>query len=121
MLFRSRPSRKPLLIPPSGGQLADFRAARAVDLKPGAQVMLLTNLDPGAKLANGSLGRVLRWEEVARDLRVKGGEWGSMEWAAQKAEEWLEGQKSGRWLPVVEFDCGVVSESFFEWGGGKES
>ncbi|KAL8280327.1 hypothetical protein RQP46_007244 [Phenoliferia psychrophenolica] len=93
------------------GRLVDFRAALSVELKIGAQVMLLFNLDPSAKLANGSLGKVVGWEKIPKlDYAVTSGEFGSKEWEAFEAEQWLEAQTEGRVLPVVEFDCGITRE-----------
>ncbi|KAK4700120.1 ATP-dependent DNA helicase PIF1, partial [Phenoliferia sp. Uapishka_3] len=96
-----------------GGRLDNFRAPPIVSLKIGSAVMLLVNLDPEAKLANGSTGKIIGWlEERVERIDWTGAQFGGMDWAAMEAERWLEeqkdGEEGGKRLPVVQFDCGVT-------------
>ncbi|KAK4700308.1 ATP-dependent DNA helicase PIF1, partial [Phenoliferia sp. Uapishka_3] len=102
-------------------RLKDVPGQPMVHLKLGAQVLLLTNLDPAAGLVNGSRGVIVDWirasearqqEAMVADPRRKsagGSGFGSEEWRGQAAEAWVEKQRDDM-LPVVFWACGVTSQ-----------
>lgn len=111
-------------------QLKDVPAAPMLQLKSGAQVLLLANLDITAGLVNGSRGIIVDWipaadakkEEEGASLKKGGGGggagFGGEEWRDKAAQEWVDRQRE-EFLPMVFFACGVTSELFFPvfWSG----
>lgn len=103
-------------------QLKDIPAEVTLNLKKGAQVILLANIDVKGGLVNGSRGVIIDWIDAAEADRAanaiqsdpkskkKGGQFGGEEWKAQASSEWLEAQSEDK-FPIVLFAAGITSRS----------
>ncbi|GAA5936423.1 hypothetical protein JCM10213_000315 [Rhodosporidiobolus nylandii] len=103
-------------------RLANVPPPQTLQLKKGAQVLLLANLDVKGGLVNGSRGVIVDWvdkDDVPIDAEdderllpnptqkagVRGGAFGGEEWRMKAADEWADKQKEAVY-PLVYFATG---------------